>query len=163
MVTIQIDDDVQRALADKAIEEGFDLFSPATPNLVLRTVLGLDQSPKRDWTPDPPKFDSADSHDSPTGVDTSSHAPSRTHHRIGPRLLREHELPCVKGYFSKTGIPFQKPDRFPAAFFDNHGYVVVDDEASMRSNPYINVGKQVSIPKGVHSIPGYVKCGHNHS
>ena len=49
--------------------------------------------------------------------------------------------------FHKTGIPFQKPDRFPAAFFDNQGYVIVDDEASMRSNPYINVGKQVSIPK----------------
>ena len=93
----------------------------------------------------------------------SPHMPSRTHQRIGPRLLREHGLQCAKGYFSKTGIPFQKPDRFPAAFFDNQGYIIVDDEASMRSNPYINVGKQVSIPKGVHSIPSYVKCEHNHS
>ena len=163
MTTIQIDDDVQRVLADKAIDGGLDLFSPATPNLVLRTVLGLDQSPNRDWTPGPPKNEGAISHDSTTSVDTGSHAPSRTHQRIGPRLLREHGLPCAKGYFSKTGIPFQRPDRFPAAFFDNQGYVIVDDEASMRNNPYINVGKQVSIPKGVHSVPGYIKCGHNHS
>ena len=32
----------------------------------------------------------------------------------------------------------------------------------MLSNPYINVGKQVSIPRGIDSIPGYTKCPHDH-
>ena len=33
----------------------------------------------------------------------------------------------------------------------------------MQNNPYINVGKQISIPKGIYSIPGYTKCQHEHS
>lgn len=93
------------------------------------------------------------------------------HQRIGPKLLREHQtlpvtdhrlLSCVKGYFSAIGIPYQRPESFPAALFDPDGYFIIADEPSMRSNPYINVGKQINIPGGVHLIPGYRRCGHEH-
>ena len=87
----------------------------------------------------------------------------RTHQRIGSRLLREHGLNCAKGYFSKTGVPYHKPDNFPAALFDTNGFFIINDEDSMLSNPYINVGKQVSIPRGIDSIPGYTKCPHEHA
>ena len=87
----------------------------------------------------------------------------RAHQRIGPRLLREHGLDCERGYFHKDGIAYQNPYGFPAVFFDPNGYLIVRDEASMRNNPYINVGKQVSIPRGVHSVPRYVECQHTHS
>ena len=56
----------------------------------------------------------------------------------------------------------RNPYSFPAVFFDPDGYFVVDNETSMHSNPYINVGKQISIPRGIYSIPGYVRCPHKH-
>ena len=86
----------------------------------------------------------------------------RTHQRIGQKLLREHGLPAQKGYFSKTGIPYQRPSEFPIVLFDPDGYLMVNDLSSLANNPYINVGKQVSIPNGIGSIPGYVTCGHVH-
>ena len=86
----------------------------------------------------------------------------RSHQRIGPRLLREHELPARKGYFSKTGVPYSRPDEFPAVLFDPDGYLTVNDESSMRNNPYINVGIRISIPSGISAVPGYVACGHTH-
>ena len=32
----------------------------------------------------------------------------------------------------------------------------------MHRNPYINAGKQLSIPRGICKIPGYVSCSHEH-
>ena len=159
---IQVDDEVEQALAKRAAEEGFALFSPSTPNLVLRIVLGLDQSTSPSMARSlgsPGNSSSSNTHEATI---QGSKTLGRTHRRIGSRLLREHGLNCAKGYFSKTGIPYQKPDTFPVVLFDTDGYLIISDEESMRSNPYINVGKQVSIPNGIGSIPGYTKCQHEH-
>ena len=105
------------------------------------------------------------------GTNTDAPTSGRIHQRIGSRLLREHQtLPmtdhrlgaCAKGYFSANSTPYQKPDSFPAVLFDPDGYFIITDEPSMGSNPYISVGKRISIPDGVHSIPGYRRCGHEH-
>ena len=49
-------------------------------------------------------------------------------------------------------------DRFPAALFDAHGYVLFATEEDYRTSPHISVGKQISIPKpGISAIPGYVR------
>ena len=156
-IGIQIDDEVKHALEQRAIEERL-VFG--TPNQVLRIVLGLDQPRNPDTaqgsaSPNPPMPD--------TVASVSAEGTGRAHLRIGPRLLREHdELKGRKGYYSKTGVPYQKPDQFPAVFFDPDGYLVVKDETFMRNNPAINVGKQVSVPGGIRSVPSYVSCGHSH-
>ena len=154
---IQIDDEVKHALEQRAVEERL-VFG--TPNQVLRIVLGLDQPRNPDTAP------ASTTTNPPMTTSVTSVGPEgagRTHLRIGPRLLREHhELQGRKGYYSKTGIPYQKPDQFPAVFFDPDGYLVVKDETSMRINPYINVGRQVSVPGGIRSVPGYVNCRHSH-
>ena len=160
-ITIQVEDEVQRALAGLALKEGMELS--------LRIVLGADEQPTPTPKPErPPAIREPKEHPQvESALDwlerTRPQIHSRTHQRIGPRLLREHSLNCEKGYYSKTGVPYQKPDSFPAVFFDPDGYFIVMDEPSMRSNPYINVGKQISIPKGLNSIPGYIKCAHVHS
>ena len=160
--SIQIDDEVQLALARRAAANGLDIFSPSTPNLVLRIEFGLDQSiPSYSIRPLASSIHST-LPDTPENVGASP-TTGRSHQRIGPRLLREHGLDCEKGYFSKTGIPYQKPNNFPAVFFDINGYFIVDDEAAMQNNPQINVGKQVSIPRGISSVLGYVRCQHTHS
>ena len=87
---------------------------------------------------------------------------NRTHQRIGSRLLREHALACRKGYYSKDGTPYQKPVDFPVALFDPDGYLVIPNEDSMLSSPYLNVGKRVSVPMGISSAPRYHACGHRH-
>ena len=160
-ISIQVDDEVEQTLAKRAAEEGLALFSPGTPNLVLRIALGLDQSRYSGTTS--PELDRPTLRTTAKNAVHGPRAQGRTHQRIGPRLLREHGLNCAKGYFSKTGIPYQKPDSFPAALFDTNGFFIVDDEEAMRDNPYINVGKQISIPAGVYSVPGYIKCPHEHS
>ena len=163
MASIQIDHEVQLALAKRAAEKGLDLFSPSTPNRVLRIEFGLDHISPSDPARPPTNSVHRISSGTPENIGPGQQATSRSHQRIGPRLLREHGLNCEKGYFSKTGIPYQKPDIFPAVFFDPSGYLIVSDEASMRSSPYINVGKQVSIPSGISSLRDYVECKHQHS
>lgn len=46
---------------------------------------------------------------------------------------------------------------FPGALFDRHGYVRFETEAEYRSCPYLQIGKQISVPKRISSIPGYIK------
>ena len=40
--------------------------------------------------------------------------------------------------------------------FDSHGYVRFPSEAALRS-PHIHIGKQISVPDGISSLPGYVR------
>ena len=169
MPSIKIDDDVQRALAEKALERRLDLFSIDTPNLVLRSLLSLNE--QREWAPAPNPLASVPGPLPASSVSKAGAAGGAgavltgtglSRLKIGSRLLRDHGLPCAKGYFSKTGVPYQKPNGFPAVFFDKDGYCILDNEEFMLSSPGINVGKRVSIPKGLNSLPGYVSCEHTH-
>ena len=162
-ITIEIDTEVQQELAMRASKDGINLFSPDTPNRVLRIILEIDQPPTQ-TAPQPEPGPEKPPVPSNSSSSTSTNPPrsEQAHKRYGSRLLREHRLSCLKGYYSDTGKPYQKPTGFPVVFFDPNGYLVVRDEHSLRSNPYINVGAQVSIPGGISKIPGYVKCGHLH-
>ena len=160
-IAIEIDTEVQQELAMRASKEGINLFSPDTPNRVLRILLEIDQPPNQSAGKSvlekpqvPTNISSSASTNPPTR--------GRAHKRIGPRLLREHRLSCEKGYYSDTGKPYQKPAGFPVVFFDPNGYLVVRDEHSLYTNTYINVGAQVSIPGGISKVPGYVRCEHIH-
>ncbi len=159
---INIDPEVQQALANRAIKAGLDVFSPGTPNQILRDVFGLDDVPIPGAVLRTPNQDSPPSPNARVNIVESPTSANNPHLRIGPMLLRDHGLDCKKGYFSKNGVPYQKPDRFPAALFDPNGYLIVEDEDSMFRNPNIHVGKQLSIPSGIKSIPGYVQCPHTH-
>ena len=160
MQTIEIDHEVMNALEDFAIRERL-VF--ANPNVVLRKILKLDQLEISESVPEY-------SFPSSSGVDLTGLVPlenqtlnGHSRKKIGAKLLRQHpELRSQKGYYSDNGVPYQKPTSFPVVLFDRNGYLKIDDEASMRSNPYINVGKQVSVPGGISSVPGYVSCGHIH-
>lgn len=168
---IQIDDEVHKELEKWAVKYGL-VFS--TPNQVLRIRLGLENPVISNTVP--PKASSPslvnastteihlDTENKGKDIDGDQRVEShgRGRQRIGARLLREHGLNAQKGYFSKTGVPYQQPAAFPAVFFDPKGYLIIDDFDSMNSNPSINVGKQVSIPSGIGSIPGYVVCSHTH-
>lgn len=60
--------------------------------------------------------------------------------------------------YSDDGHWYATLARFPAALFDNHGYVLFATEQEYRGSPYLNIGKQISVPKpGISAIPGYVR------
>jgi hypothetical protein len=158
---INIDPEVEQALANRAIEEGLGVFSADTPNKILRVILGLDDVPTPVALPRPADQDGTMSPDVRDNVESPTPT-NNAHQRIGSRLLREHGLGYKKGYFSKNGVPYQKPDTFPAVLFDPCGYLIIEDEDSILRNSNINVGKQLSIPRGIRSIPGYVQCPHTH-
>ncbi len=160
-ITIQIDAEVQQELAMRASKEEMDVFSHETPNRILRIILEMDQ-PSTQAAPLPNQDKPPSTASSSLNDSITPQTSDRTHMRIGPALLRQHQLPCKKGYFSKTGKPYQKPYVFPAALFDLNGYLMLNDEASMRSNPHINVGARVSVPEGISRVPSYVRCGHVH-
>ena len=160
MPTIEIDNEVMKALEDLAISERL-VF--ANPNAVLRKIMNLDQPGIPEDIPEAPVPNASglDGTRISEFVDGSPNGHRRM--KIGARLMREHtQLRCGKGYFSINGVPYQKPSHFPVALFDSTGYLLIDNEAAMQSNPYIHVGKQISIPGGISSVPGYVSCGHRH-
>jgi hypothetical protein len=60
--------------------------------------------------------------------------------------------------YSDDGHWYASLERFPAALFDGHGYVLFETEEEYRSSPHLHIGKQISIPKpGISAIPGYIR------
>jgi hypothetical protein len=47
--------------------------------------------------------------------------------------------------------------RFPGALLDTEGYVVFATEEDFQACPGLQLGKEVSAPRGIKSIPGYVR------
>jgi hypothetical protein len=59
--------------------------------------------------------------------------------------------------YSHDGHWYATLAHFPAALFDDHGYLLFATEEEYRSSP-ISIGKQVSVPKpGISAVPGYVR------
>jgi hypothetical protein len=60
--------------------------------------------------------------------------------------------------YSDDGHWYATLARFPAALFDAHGYVLFATEQEYQSSPYLDIGKQISVPRpGISAIPGYVR------
>ncbi len=60
--------------------------------------------------------------------------------------------------YSDGGHWYATLERFPAALFDAHGYVLFETEEEYRSSRHLRIGKQISVPKpGISTIPSYVR------
>jgi hypothetical protein len=60
--------------------------------------------------------------------------------------------------YSDDGHWYATLERFPAALFDAHGYVLFQTEKDYRSSRHLYIGKQISVPKpGISALPGYVR------
>ena len=59
--------------------------------------------------------------------------------------------------YSDDGHWYATLSRFPAALFDAHGYVLFSTKDEYENSPYLDIGKQISVPKpGISAIPSYV-------
>ncbi|MCU1267195.1 MAG: hypothetical protein JWM21_3513 [Acidobacteria bacterium] len=74
----------------------------------------------------------------------------------GKRLNDEWKVGAKHALYSEEGTWYHKLTEFPGAFFDANGYVVFDSESDYRNCENLQIGKQVNVPDGISSIPGYV-------
>ena len=58
--------------------------------------------------------------------------------------------------YRKTGNWYHQLRRFPGALLDADGYVIFESEQAFRACSQLQVKKQVSAPKGIKAMPGYV-------
>ena len=177
MTTIRIDSEVLQELQKRAVDEGLVFGSP---NHVLRRVLELDA--RRDRVEGVEAVSSvqmkaqgnaSEAGDRTEGVEQMSPAynstPLPSRRVTGKRLLREHpEIPQdQRAYADRDGGFYEWPRSFPAVLFDNSGYIVFKDEASLqrRDPQYLTMypdTRKVNIRDTISSIPGYVSCSHSH-
>jgi len=65
---------------------------------------------------------------------------------------------AVQARYRETGNWYHPLKRFPAALFDSHGYISFPTEDALRALPErIYIGKQIGVPGGISSLPGYVR------
>lgn len=165
MHSIEVDQDVMMFLEGYAISYASrkgTVFG-ISHNDILRVILNLDQpTDPESYVEIPGSLNPEDTGSEPARTYPNG-ATVHLRMRIGNRLLDQHpELNAKKGYFSKDGKPYEKPRSYPAVLFDTEGYLAIASESHLRSTHGINVSKKVSVPKGISSIQGYVKCNHVH-
>jgi len=73
------------------------------------------------------------------------------------RLKTEWGVDAAQVRYREIGNWYATLSRFPAALFDAHGYVLFETEDDYRTSPYLQIGKELSVPKGISTLPGYVR------
>lgn len=62
----------------------------------------------------------------------------------------------VDGKYSEWGNYFNNLERFPAALFDENGYVIFHTEDEYINCPYLEITKKTNCREpGISKIPGY--------
>ena len=75
--------------------------------------------------------------------------------RPGGRLSREYGVDAAQSLYRETGDWYGTPARFPLALWDSHGYIIFRTKEDLLTSPYLRIGRQLSVPNGISSIPGY--------
>ncbi len=132
--TIRIDNDVYAWLQERA--RPFE----DTPNSVLRRLAGLDE----------------DKVARPTIPQKAGNSSGRLG-LTGRQLNKEWGVGARHALFHKDGTWYSNLKKFPGALFDPEGYILFKTEKDYLENPNVSVGKETNIPKGISSLPGYVR------
>ncbi len=74
----------------------------------------------------------------------------------GVKLNEEWGVGARHALFHKDGTWYNNLGKFPGALFEPDGYILFRTEKDYLESPYVKVGKETNIPKGISSIPGYV-------
>jgi hypothetical protein len=72
-------------------------------------------------------------------------------------LNKDWGVGAVQPRYRETGDWYATLARFPAALFDANGYVFFATEDAYRTSPYLHIGKQISVPNGISTMPDYVR------
>src|SRR3954452_22429518 len=84
-------------------------------------------------------------------------AKAARHREEATRLNKAWGVGATQVRYSDTGHWYAPLVKFPAALFDQHGYLYFTTEEEYRAAP-ISIGKLISVPKpGISALPGYVR------
>jgi len=135
--TIRIDDEVYAWLQEHA--RPFE----DTPNSVLRRMAGLDLR--------------EDEMSDTKGIRIGEKSAGGRLGLNGQQLNKKWGVGARHALFHRDGTWYNNLTRFPGALFDPEGYVLFKTEEEYLNCPYVSVGKETNVPKGISSIPGYVR------
>jgi hypothetical protein len=74
----------------------------------------------------------------------------------GKQLNEEWRIGARHALYREIGDWYVLLKRFPGALCDKNGYILFKSESDYRSCPYLQIGKEISVPLGISKIPGYV-------
>lgn len=75
----------------------------------------------------------------------------------GRQLNSEWEVGARHALYHHEGRWYHQLRRFPGALFDYNGYLLFDTEEAFRHNSHLNITQDVHVPRGIASVPGYVR------
>jgi hypothetical protein len=75
----------------------------------------------------------------------------------GRTLNREWGVGARHALYHHAGMWYHQLRAFPGALLDRNGYVLFETEHDFRACPHLNIVKDVHVPNGLASIPGYVR------
>lgn len=67
------------------------------------------------------------------------------------------EVRAEHALFRKDGKWYHHLVKFPGALFDENGFILFPNDEDYKTCPYLQHGKNLHIPLGISSIPGYIK------
>jgi Protein of unknown function DUF262 len=74
----------------------------------------------------------------------------------GKQLNEEWSVGANHALYREDGTWYHNLTSFPGALFDANGYILFENEDEYRNCESLQIGKQLSVPDGISSIPGYV-------
>ena len=75
----------------------------------------------------------------------------------GIALARRWNVNVRHALYHKDGTWYNNLERFPGALFDPTGYIIFKTRAAYERSPFLNRGRELNVPRGISSIPGYVR------
>lgn len=76
---------------------------------------------------------------------------------IAKDLARKHGVEVRQARYREDGQWYHHLEYFPAAFFDQNGYIVFKTKEEYQNCPYLQLEQDVNVTKkGISSIPGYI-------
>lgn len=140
MPTIRVDDDVYAWLQQQA--RPFE----DTPNSVLRRIAEIPSASASTGTTSEPQL-----------------RRSATQSTKEQRAVSGRQLNALWGVgarhalYNRDGCWYNNLERFPGALFDPQGYILFETEEAYRNSRHLRISQKTNVPKGISSIPGYVR------
>lgn len=136
--TIRIDDDVYHWLHSKAESFG------DTPNSFLRVMAEQDD----------PELRVKRREEALRYLET----PPAPGEQITGRILNHKwNVNALEALYHPLGRRYKKPDRFPSALIDAHGYLRFETEKDYLNCPGLEISEGTWAPKGISTIPRYIR------
>jgi 5-methylcytosine-specific restriction protein A len=74
----------------------------------------------------------------------------------GKELNQKWNVGAKHALYRENGKWYHKLKEFPGALFDANGYVLFRTKEEFINNNYLQIVKDVNVPRGISSIPNYI-------